>query len=71
MLVCWARGEWERLQPSVPGVHVVMVLLAGMHMLKVVSTNEGELIGVSTGSALDQKKFDATAGGGDRRETET
>ena len=71
LLVCWARGEWERLQPNAPGVHVVMMLLVSMHMLKVVSAKEGGLIGISTGSATDGKKFAAAAGGGDGRETET
>jgi hypothetical protein len=41
-------------------------------MLKLVSTKEGELIGVSTGSAMDiTKQLTIAAGGGARRETET
>ena len=51
LLVCWARGEWERLQPSAPGVQFGLQVLVSINMLKAVSTKEGELIGVSTGSA--------------------
>ena len=71
LLVCWARGEWERLQPSAPGVYFGLQVLVGMNMLKAVSTKEGELIGVSTGSAMDMTKVVAAAGGVAGRETET
>jgi hypothetical protein len=57
--VCWARGEWERLQPSARGVQFGLSILVSVHMLKVVSTKEGELIGVSTGSAMDATKLAA------------
>ena len=71
LLVCWARGEWERLQPSAPGVHFGLLVLVAVHMLKAVSTKEGELIGVSTGSLMDMTKIVAAAGGVAGRETET
>ena len=71
LLVCWARGEWERLQPSAPGVHFGLQVLVSMNMLKAVSTKEGELIGVSTGSAMDTTKIVAAAGGVIGRATET
>ena len=71
LLVCWARGEWERLQPSAPSVHFGLQVLVVVHMLKAVSTKEGELIGVSTGSVMDMTKIVAAAGGVAGRETET
>ena len=69
LLVCWARGEWERLQPSAPGVHFGLQVLVVVHMLKAVSTKEGELIGVSTGSLMASPP--AAAGDGAGRETDT
>jgi hypothetical protein len=48
-----------------------MLVLVSMNMLKAVSTKEGELIGVSTGSAMDITRHIAAAGGGAGRETET
>jgi hypothetical protein len=71
LLVCWARGEWKRLQPSAPGVHFGLQVLVVVHMLKAVSTKKGELIGVKTGSAMDMTKMVAAAGGVAGRETET
>ena len=59
ILVCWARGEWERMQPSAPGVHFGLAILVGIHMLKAVSTKEGELIGASTGTAMDTTLYKA------------
>ena len=74
LLVCWARGEWERLQPSAPDVQFGLKVLVPIHMLKAVSTKEGELIGVSTGSAMNTSSLSslvAAAGGVAGRETET
>jgi hypothetical protein len=73
MCVCWGRGEWEHLQPSAPGGHIGLAILhvVGIHMLKAVSTREGALIGVSTGSLMDVTQLTPAANGGAGRETET